>query len=694
MWEYLIFILLISLSISLCFAYERPDPLSPIRIDTVHDYTTNTDIEYSVDDTNATFNIMMPESLTFEERGEKEKTVKEETQLFSSFAEAANNAQYPVLASIEFCGQKGKFFDDGMYSAVELALDKGIATLTGGRQELLKDIAGELKKRLEGGNNRQKKAYRDALEFIATALILGGSYVEKLDIPKDIARDAKKDADNFIKNDPYLSKPIGFYIWTEELISIFRRDRYLATILDPQKADKFALALALSSVIGSTDNLRLKVSFVIDLFSHLTNPTRFSTPIDYITVFSDCDRVLSDDAIFNEAQRKAIEKNMSFSIVPPSRSKEVDLMNSLTDISGNTGLMGELIKAVKEGKIDLKPDKNSGWYQYQQYALECLLRFDETKEAGKLNIDDNYRKRLEAAFATMLTQARETHVKTLEKGFTMAAPPRERVLEVTVHPEFTIEPIATYYLRVARGYRFLESILNQYLDDEWGNLKPLYNGKESGESLKTHLKYITNLFYGFYLSSCVDIGIEPQLENDEITEDLRGVLNQAKRYLTFWQDPLSGDQLMSEDIRVIVPVGKTAGGILCWAVLGVQPIVVNVSYNNEPKVTTKTPGVNLEVDYETSTYTLLIPEFSEVIIPTDEPLTRNEFRKICDECKTRDKIKSALESYKGSSKKKDLFGAIGGGGIPLLPITIIGSIIIVGVIIFLIIRSRRKKKQN
>jgi len=693
MWEYIIIVGLIFILFVIGYSYERPDPLSPIRIDTVHDYTNNTEIEYSVDDTNATFSITMPESLTFEKTGENEKTVKEETQLFPSFAEAANNAQYPVLPSIEFCGQRGKFFDDGMYSAIELSLDKGIGTMKGGRQEMLKEIITELKSKLESKSGRAKDAYKDALIFITTAYILGGNTADNLDIPKDIVREAKKDADNFIKNDPYSSKPIGFYTWTEELMFIFRRDRYLQKLLDPNKSDEFAMALALSSVIGSTENTKLKVSFIIDFFRHLTNPTRFSSPIDYITVFDNCDKVLNDATLFNEAQRKAIEKKMLFAFAPPSRSKEVDLMNSLTSISGKGGLMGELIKAIKEGRISLKPDENNGWYQYQQFALECLLKFDETDEARKINIDDKYRKRLESAFAVMLTQARETHVKTLEKGVTMAEPPEERVIEIDVSPEFTIEPIATYYLRVARGYRFLEGVLNQYLDDEWTTLKPLYNGKESTETLKTHLKYIKNLFYGFYLESCVNIGIEPELEKDEITDDMRGVINQAKRYLTFWQDPLSGDPLMGEDIRVIVPVGRTEGGILCWAVLGVQPIVFNVSYENKPKVLTKTHGVKLEVNYETSTYTLLIPEFTEVIMRADEILTRDEFRKICDECKTADKIRSALEKYKGSSKKKGLMDMMG-GSIPILPISIIGGLIVIGIIVFLLLRSRRKKKQD
>lgn len=689
---FLIVILLTTLNTSL--TYERPDPLKPIRIDTVYDSSTDTNIEYSVDDTSATFSITIPETLTKDIEGERYEKIIEETPLYPSYLKAAEDSEYPVLPSIEFCSQKAKFFDDGVYSAIEVALEIGISQINEGRQAILKDMIIALKPLSKQGSGRVRKAYSDALAFTSTAFLLGGGTIEELGLPDEIAKEAKKNAERFQKEELFSSKPIGFYTWTDTLRHIFVRDRYLATIMDPDEPDKFALSLALCSAIDKNDTIETRIRFLNDLFSGLTNPSRYYNPEHYKETFGDCGETLEDDALFNSAHKKAKEDRMMFALIPPSMSKEVDLMYQLPVTGDIENLMPELIKAIRDGRLSLEPDEESGWYQYQQYALECLLKFNETRESSKLSVDDNYIRRLETAFASVITQARETHIKSLEKYITEAKPPPERIIEVTIYPEFTLEPMATYYLRVARGYGFLEKILSNYLDEEWYELKPLHNGKASEENLKKYLDYMKDLFYGFYIESCVNIGIEPELEEGELEDEAGGVVNQARRYLQFWQDALSGDPLMGEDIRVIVPVGMVERGMLCWAVLGVKPVVINVAYDRYPVVKSEVPGVKLDVNYKTKTYTILVPEFAEVIIPTSEPLNRDEFRNLCDKYKTREMIIEALESYKGKLEEKKFLGLEGGGLTLLAKLSILLVIIAVAVIaMILIFRSIRKKRE-
>ena len=57
-----------------------------------------------------------------------------------------------------------------------------------------------------------------------------------------------------------------------------------------------------------------------------------------------------------------------------------------------------------------------------------------------MELDDEYKKRLRQAFAAMLTKARETHAKQL--GLAGAAAPPMDLVEVTVYPPFTCEPLA------------------------------------------------------------------------------------------------------------------------------------------------------------------------------------------------------------------------------------------------------------
>ncbi|OQX90310.1 MAG: hypothetical protein B6D57_03825 [Candidatus Coatesbacteria bacterium 4484_99] len=639
---FLIVILLTTLNTSL--TYERPDPLKPIRIDTVYDSSTDTNIEYSVDDTSATFSITIPETLTKDIEGERYEKIIEETPLYPSYLKAAEDSEYPVLPSIEFCSQKGKFFDDGVYSAIEVALEIGISQINEGRQAILKDMITALKPLSKQGSGRVRKAYSDALAFTSTAFLLGGGTIEELGLPDEIAKEAK--------------------------------------------------TLALCSAIDKNDTIETRIRFLNDLFSGLTNPSRYYNPEHYKETFGDCGETLEDDALFNSAHKKAKEDRMMFALIPPSMSKEVDLMYQLPVTGDIENLMPELIKAIRDGRLSLEPDEESGWYQYQQYALECLLKFNETRESSKLSVDDNYIRRLETAFASVITQARETHIKSLEKYITEAKPPPERIIEVTIYPEFTLEPMATYYLRVARGYGFLEKILSNYLDEEWYELKPLHNGKASEENLKKYLDYIKDLFYGFYIESCVNIGIEPELEEGELEDEAGGVVNQARRYLQFWQDALSGDPLMGEDIRVIVPVGMVERGMLCWAVLGVKPVVINVAYDRYPVVKSEVPGVKLDVNYKTRKYTILVPEFAEVIIPTSEPLNRDEFRNLCDKYKTREMIIEALESYKGKLEEKKFLGLEGSGLTLLAKLSILLVIIAVAVIaMILIFRYIRKKRE-
>src|SRR6185503_6687143 len=55
-----------------------------------------------------------------------------------------------------------------------------------------------------------------------------------------------------------------------------------------------------------------------------------------------------------------------------SQTPEGDLYEKLypNGVPAGADLMADLIKAIRDGSVDLAPDEADGWYQHQLYALE------------------------------------------------------------------------------------------------------------------------------------------------------------------------------------------------------------------------------------------------------------------------------------------------------------------------------------
>jgi hypothetical protein len=64
----------------------------------------------------------------------------------------------------------------------------------------------------------------------------------------------------------------------------------------------------------------------------------------------------------------------------------------------NADLMRELVRRIRSGDVDLKPGPQSGWYEYQAYALETLLLPEKGSEHDKLLLTKAYKKRMLEAF--------------------------------------------------------------------------------------------------------------------------------------------------------------------------------------------------------------------------------------------------------------------------------------------------------
>ncbi len=561
-------------------------------------YADGKKIEYVIDDSAATFRVTIPEKEEFEVNSQAE--ADQLNVLHASYAGAAKIARYEVLPSFEQIGFLGKTVDDRIYASIELAVEDD-------KIEILKLMAPQLK--------------GEAQLFICTALVLSGA--EGL-CPKDVRARAAAQADKFKKDDPFSSKPIGFYSWDKELGRIFTRDRWLQKKFDTRSEKELRLAKELTA-LGQAKPL---YSNIIGLYQILTNPTT--------NYFSALDKVTSDKP---------------FAFFPPSRSKETDLINELTAKGNVTAgkTMDILIDAIRTGKISLRPGPNSGWYDYQQFAIEPFLLTEKMPEGKKLSFNELYKKRLENSFRSSVTQARETHVKQLERVNDVGAvADEEKVIEIdlTVRPDFELEPMPTYYLRTGQAYAFLiKGLDTPYLNNKVIDLHagedinktsfgPEMLNRPPPEMVNAKLKKdIMPLFYQFAHISSFNLG----LDNSDAG------LEQARKFTADWSDWPA----MKDDVRVIVPIGPLddkdpSKGYNYWAVLGIEPINIDVEYDKKPSVRVLRKGVKANIKYRDAHWTILMPVFAEVVIPSSSPPTREEFRKVCDKYKTKEKVIAAL----------------------------------------------------
>ena len=544
-----------------------------------------------------------------------------------------NEGGAPDEGSVDFVSTsilsaKAKQFDDGLYAAAEIAMQEGLPGVLG-KKMFLAALLGALKDLGDPSIPQQEKEWSRA--FIAAASSLGG---------QDLGEDAKvtelsqKIEKDFLQ-DPLRSKPIGFYTWNDELGKIFRQDRLLQTKLDKSAA----LVRAIKNKAGQTKDFYFKYLRVTE---KMTNPF----PSDV----TDLRRCIKDllTACGTEEQKKTVV------LFPPSRSYETDLVKKLygnKPIPDNFNLAEKLIEEIKTGSIDLTPRENSGWYDYQTHSLESLILPDKFPEGKKLEFTQSYREELEELFKSLLALTRETHIKQLEiplmAGSAHRPRPAEQKIRIDISPELTLEPLATYYLRRARSYNFIHSVLKDMLGES--SLAKIHRLTASGpvkKDLALELKEMEGIFFGAALIVANETGCALQITN------MDGSGNGGNKDIEFarrWMNHLSDDPDVSRDNRMMVPVFYDIQKSMTkvWVVLGYERKSVEVGFKSTPQITVfdgngkKIDASRLDVHYNPEVRSLWYPVFAEIYVKNI--LDRDEFRKLCDRYATRPEILKALQ---------------------------------------------------
>jgi hypothetical protein len=515
---------------------------------------------------------------------------------------ASGPSSMKVLPSINLIDGKAKQFDDGLVAALHLAYYRGW------KPNLESHVAWIQRLYERVGPRKAASLYLEAGLGIAGVDVEGGQ------------PDHGSSWITRFESDLTYSKPFGFYTWSDELTRVFRFVRFFQ---QPIPSTEPAVIKDLGQAIQADPNLLSDYRKLHAFSAKLTNPRDGQTLLDVI-------------------EKKSFDGTRPIALFPSARSRETELFRRLfpSGLAPDADLMRALIRAIRDGTVDLSPRPESGWYDHQVYALETFLLPQRGEEHAKLLLTKAYKKRMLEAFAALITKQRETHSRDLA-----AAKSAEPFLPpVTIKPRLRVEPCPTYYLRMARSYDFLWNVLLATIGEkELASLHGLKEGGERGKTLLEELRWMREFFYGLHLLSAEDIGLAPLLRGDEPVDRAA-----CEAQAAHWLASYTQDADLKVDARVSVPLYFDVRNrrTRLWATVGVRLAKLDVSYARPPKIKpAETAGEWAEVErhqLENALYLIAVDEFAEVEVPGLQPLTRKEFRDACNAHKTKGEILEAL----------------------------------------------------
>jgi hypothetical protein len=519
-----------------------------------------------------------------------------------------------AFVSASVLAQKAKIFDDGLYAAVEVATQDGA-----GRHAGKAALLASLGRALAGAD--------PSVAGTAQKLLLGAArlgHVPVKGVPPAVETRAQHAVEAFLAEE-LRSKPIGFYTWSRQLGNIFQQDRMLQGKIDA------AGIKAVASALRADPSARATYEGHLRFVSRLTNP--FAQP-DLRGFLEACDRGDAD----------VTEEDIRF--FPPSVAHETEIIKKLfgsKPIPESFVLVDELIRRIRSRELNLEPGAESGWYDYQTWALESLVIPERMPEGDRLYLGEKYRTLLIELFKGLLTLTRETHIKQLEIPLCGAAMRRRKVY-IDIAPALSAEPLVTFYLRRALGYRYIRSVL----EDTFGSqeLEGLHRLTEAGPaqmSLAEELSGIETLFLGAHVNVSRELGLAP---DTAVGSDIS--MSKAAEQFVAWARKLKSDPDLNLDLRAMVPLfyDEGRGKPKVWVFLGWSRRPITVSFARPPKATIRGLKGRLlghpRIRWGTLHADLQYPVTAELYV--DRILNRDEFRKVCDSCGTRSEILRRLNA--------------------------------------------------
>lgn len=484
----------------------------------------------------------------------------------------------PILAA------KAKAFDDDVVATLERHHSPRVMAL-------LHDCLKAIGKRCVG----EKKDCEEAASRVVAALSLGGERIDGRAPVRGADVGGERMAREF---HDALAKPIGIFAEADDLGEIFRRDRFLQQPMEDSVAD------ALRSSMVRDAEVMAEYRHALAFQSRITNPPARPS--------------LLSDAVkgpYGTGRR---------AFLPASDAFENGIIRQYQSLlAGGADTTDVLIAALRDRRLDLAPKAESGWYAWQWWAMEPLLRESARPEAARVLRTPGYQRLVEDEFRAVFTQNRETHVKNLAMAAVCGVP--ERL--VTIGPALTVEPHAERCRRLSLAYRFLRTAMMELLG-EAALAAPLRGATTDRNapapcSLAEGLFAMEDLFFGGYLVACDETGHPPALEDRTAREAER-----ARHALRWFRANAASDRHLAADVRVAVPLffNEQTRMYRVRGLFAYSTTWGSARFIEKPRICSPTDG--LRIVWSDQSLPLVRMETAEFEVAV--PPTREEFRAACD----------------------------------------------------------------
>ncbi len=505
------------------------------------------------------------------------------------------------FVSASVLGFKAKLFDDGLIAAIELAAQRGC-----GRHPAKSDLIASVGRVLAGFDPADAG---DLQGVVLGAARLGGGAVAA---PPAVEGHVTEAVDRFLA-DERRSRPLGVFTWSDELAAIFRQDRMLQTDLAEFRGlDRLAGALMEDAALRSAYAAQRRFA------ERMTNPR----------ALADLRDVIGDTA--NAGSRRT--RGVAF--FPPATSHEAEIVRELfsgVSVPEGFSMFEEMLQRIRDGRLDLRPTPDSGWYDHQVWALETLAAPERARESALVEWQEGYRRHLAELFQVLLAATRETHVKELEVPLAgLMVSPLE---QVRITPRLTLEPLATFYLRRALAYRFVRSVLEEAFGPD--ALDRIHRARPDGPAgipLSIELEEMDQLFTGAHVQACRELGLAPEADAGDAA-----ATSIALRRFREWSARNAADPDLDGDLRAMVPIfyDRERGQSKVWAILGWASRPIEISFVQSPPAQfTAADGAaeTPRIEWKEQRVQVAYPVAVELFV--DRLLDRDEFRALCDEEQT------------------------------------------------------------
>lgn len=566
----------------------------------------------------------------------------------------------PIIASAELVDSSLAHFDDGLRAAIEYDLQVGIDGVRAGKRAFLYTLAEEINRAfVQAAPDQPDQAahLESALVYVIAGLLAGGNQVTgMLDIDPAIVRAAQDEVDRF-EADPQRTTPTGFYAWNDTLEEVYRQDGYLRNgwlaedaQRTAQQVGRFAAIAAVLQTAEATD-LKERYQGLLEVYRRLGNPLAAHTPASlfaYVDEIADLDDVMALRGQFLTDNPPLYPCAGSYFALFPATLAKVDVYlddEYCARAVPEARTLADLIStAVESGDLTLTPDESSGWQDYRFHAAAFLFEPGGGPEYEHLLLTETYKTRTIEPFVVITEKQTETHAKMDDFG------DREKTV-VDLYPQFSVEPRFTYFLRKARGYRYLTHYLKSALGA--GFLAASYRmspGQAVPEqSLEAELGDVMQRTYGLAIVSARSLGIDPEdhltaAEREEVETAACAV--KAHEWLA---DDWYLDGTVLHDPRRAVRLGadRVNNETIYRVTVGVNVFRVYTEYvsGHGPKVVDYDEYDCAVRDFVSQTYYLFFPQTREVRISNAHPpLTDDELRAVCNRHHDADAIVAELEA--------------------------------------------------